>query len=117
MSTITIRKSQDNSINQNIYLTDPRLSLKAKGLMAQLTTYPQKNNFTTETLTFINQGGKDSIRSAIQELEQTSYLERHQNRNKTGQLLPTEYKIYENPYEAMATHQKNCAAIFNYGIR
>jgi len=101
MSTITIKKSTNESIGRTYYLCDPRLSLKAKGLMSQLLWYPRNSDFDLDALTYHNQDGEKSIRSAIQDLQKHGYLERWQKRNNKGQLLPVEYTIYENPYEGM----------------
>jgi len=101
MSTITIRKSSNESIGSDFYLCDPRLSLKAKGLMSQLLWYPRSSDFDLDALAYHNQDGEKSIRSTIQELEKHSYLERWQQRDSKGRLLPIEYTIYENPYEGM----------------
>ena len=101
MSTIIIKKSTNESIGRNFYLCDPRLSLKAKGLMSQLLWYPRSSDFDLEALTYHNQDGEKSIRSTIKELEKHGYLERWQKRDNKGQLLPVEYTIFENPYEGI----------------
>ena len=51
---------------------------------------------TLKGLVSLSGDGVDSVRSGIQELEKAGYLRRSRSRNNLGQLLCTEYTIYEH---------------------
>ena len=102
MSTIRIIKTSSITLDKEYYLRDSRLSLKAKGLLTQLFTYSHGSDFTIEEVKYYTKDSTKSIRSAIRELEQTNYLERKQERDMFGQMLPVDYVIYENPYEGIS---------------
>ena len=107
MGIITTIKSTDYMIPHDFYLRDTRLSLKAKGLMAQIHAYPLKADFSIESLTFDNQDGIKSIRAALHELEHYSYIDRYQGRDENGHLLPVEFTIFENPYHGIELDDTN----------
>ena len=68
----------------NDWLRDTRLSLTAKGLLAQLLTHSDGWNVSIQSLAKANKCGRDRIRSAVVELEKSGYLERTQKRNSLG---------------------------------
>jgi len=102
MSKIIIEKNNNPSA-EKYYLTDEKLTLKAKGLLTQLFAIPENQHFTIEALKHLSQDGIKSIRSATKELENTGYLTRHQPRTKTGQLKPTEFTIHKMPQKRPKT--------------
>ncbi|MCL2223246.1 MAG: hypothetical protein FWB92_13120 [Oscillospiraceae bacterium] len=73
MSKIIIEKNNNPSA-EKYYLTDEKLTLKAKGLLTQLFAIPENQHFTIEALKHLNQDGIKSIRSATKELENTGLL-------------------------------------------
>lgn len=85
----------------NDWLRDERLSLKAKGLLAQLLSHADGWSLSMATLAKANHCGKDAIRSAVRELEESGYLARVQNRSDGGEfadtLWVTSSPIAENP--------------------
>lgn len=66
----------------NAWLRDPRLSLKAKGLLAQILTHTPGWSMTILSLAKANNCGRDAIRSAINELVVSGYLERSETRER-----------------------------------
>ena len=95
MAKITVCKKSDFTVLDNGIFRDKRLSLKARGLLVTMLSLPEEWNYTIEGLTKILKEGKDSIRSALNELEECGYLVRNRIRNDKGQLLDTEYTLYE----------------------
>ena len=107
MSTIRLIQSKSNSVGSGSYLRDYDLSLKAKGLLAQMIVYPLRSDFSLDAITFFNRDGEQSIRAAVRELEQNGYLYRYQGRDAMGHLLPVEYIIFEDPTEGIEMHELN----------
>lgn len=89
----------------NAWLRDKRLSLKAKGLLAQLMSHAPGWNVSIKSLAEANDCGLDAIRTAVQELEAAGYLKRSQERGSEGQFAevtwltcdPSEKPSSENP--------------------
>jgi hypothetical protein len=70
----------------NAWVRDPRISLKAKGLLVQLLSHTPGWTVSIGSLAQANDCGRDSIRSAVIELEEAGYLIRSQDRNTGGQF-------------------------------
>jgi len=60
----------------NNVLNNNKLTFKAKGLYGFLQSKPSKWRFSTERIAFQSKEGEKSVRSGLQELEQTGYLKR-----------------------------------------
>jgi hypothetical protein len=70
----------------NSWLRDGRLSLRAKGLLAQLLSHSDGWSVTMRNLASFNGCGRDAIRSAVRELEEAGYLIRRQDRSEAGEF-------------------------------
>ena len=85
--------------NQMKYLFDSLLSLKAKGVMAMMVAYINKNNseltFSLSDVMPLCCDGKSAFSNAISELETLGYLERGRCRNFAGGTSPWEYTLKE----------------------
>lgn len=91
----------------NAWLRDTRLSLKSKGLLAQLMTHSPGWSVSIRSLAEANGCGRDLIASAISELEDAGYLSRTQERTNDGRFSETvwttsepgvaDYPLPENP--------------------
>lgn len=68
----------------NTMITDKRLSLKAKGLFAVMTSRPEGWKFSVSGLAAFTGEGKDAIRSGLMELERVGYLLREQGHKDDG---------------------------------
>lgn len=74
---------EDNvSVIPNSWIRDSRLSLKAKGLLAQILSHEPGWKMTIKHLAEVNGCGRDTIRSAIQELLAAGYLIRSDERER-----------------------------------
>ncbi|MEY8386847.1 helix-turn-helix domain-containing protein [Oscillospiraceae bacterium 38-13] len=51
------------------------MSLKAKGLLSQICNLPEDREYTLSGLCYISRESKDAIRTAVNELERTGYIE------------------------------------------
>ena len=99
MPVFRIERTRDYTVMSNHHLKNPDLSLKAKGLLSMMLSFPDGWNYSERGLASICKEGVDAIHSAIKELESTGYMERHQLRGKGGKIVDTEYVIYEKPHK------------------
>ena len=58
----------------NYHLRDKSLSLKAKGLLSQMLSLPEKWDYILQGLAYINREQLDAIRQAVHELERAGYI-------------------------------------------
>ena len=100
MAVFRVEKTKNYTVMANHHLRDKSLSLKAKGLLSLMLSLPEDWDYTTKGLAQICRDGVDSIRSAVQELEQRGYVVRNRVRNGKGQLGEMEYTIFEQPQAA-----------------
>ena len=97
MAVFRIEKNTGYTVMSNIHLRDKALSLKAKGLLSQILSLPEDWDYTLTGLCHINRESKDAIRTAINELERSGYVERHQTIDESGKFSSNEYLIHESP--------------------
>lgn len=75
---------------------DGELTAKAKGVLCQMLSFPDGWNYSIAGLSKFFKDGRDSIRSAVQELEECGYLIRKQI-YKDGKFDGYDYLIFANP--------------------
>ena len=95
MTVFHAEKNTDYTIMENYHLRDKSLSLKAKGLSAQMLSLQEEWDYTLQGLAYINREQIDAIRQAVHELERAGYIVRARERDSRGRLRETEYTIYE----------------------
>jgi hypothetical protein len=79
----------------NQWMRDTRLSRKARGLLAELMTHSVGWSVTLESLVDGGPEGRDAVRTAIIELEETGYLVRTRQRGEDGRLLGINYDLQD----------------------
>lgn len=97
MAVMRVEKTGNYTVMSNVHLDDPRLSLKAIGLLSKILRLPDDWDYTLEGLARICKEGKDAIRSAIVELERAGYIERRQTHAADGSFAGNEYIVHEAP--------------------
>lgn len=97
MAKVTVVKEKNYTTIDNGIFKDTRISFKAKGLLTTMLSLPPTWNYTIEGLATLSKDGRDSIKSALKELENFDYLERKQVRNDNGSFCDLEYFVYEKP--------------------
>ena len=102
MPVFRVEKNQNYTTMCNHHLRDQELSLKGKGLLTMLLSLPDTWNYSVRGLAAIVPDGVDGVMTALKELEQLGYLERHQLRTANGRLGKVEYVIYEMPKGVVA---------------
>ena len=111
MSVVRIHKNANFTVMSNYHFKEKGMSLKAKGLLSLMLSLPDDWNYSISGLVTLSKDGKDSVMSALAELEEFGYLVRHRTTNAKGQFSGIEYNIYEqpqreNPIEEMQKAEK-----------
>lgn len=96
---VIFRKHKETNYTtiDNGILKNSRLTLKSKGLLCTMLGLPDNWKFTEEGLTALSNDSRSGIRTAIHELEEAGYLIRTRTRNEKGQMIDTQYDVYETP--------------------
>lgn len=97
MATIRVEKDNNFTIIKNNIFLEKNISLKAKGLLTQMLSLPDSWDYTVAGLATLCKDGRDSITSALKELEQYGYVTRTRIRDEKGMLKDIEYIIREVP--------------------
>ena len=100
MTVFHVAKNTNYTVMSNHHLRNRELSLKAKGLLSQMLSLPEKWDYTLQGLAYINREQIDAIRQAVHELEQAGYIVQARERDCRGRLRGAEYTIYEEPQSA-----------------
>ena len=103
MAIIRVEKQKNYTVMSNHHLQDGNLSLKAKGLLSMMLSLPEDWVYSVEGLVSLCKEGRDAVRSALTELEDTGYMVRGRTRDEHGKLREAEYVIYEAPQTASET--------------
>lgn len=99
MSVVRVHKNKNFTVMSNYHFKEKGMSLKAKGLLSLMLSLPDTWNYSVSGLVTLSKDGKDSVMSALAELEKFGYLERERITNEKGQFAGIEYHIYEEPQE------------------
>lgn len=97
MSVFRIHKTNNFTIMSNYHFKEKDMSLKAKGLLSLMLSLPEDWNYSVSGLVKLSKDGKDSVMSALSELEKFGYLTRSKVINSKGQFSGVEYNIFEEP--------------------
>ena len=97
MSIFRVHKSNNFTVMSNTHFKEKKMSLKAKGLLSLMLSLPDDWNYSVSGLVTLSKDGKDSVMSALAELETFGYLERIRTINDRGQFSGIEYNIFETP--------------------
>lgn len=97
MSIMRIHKTNNFTVMSNFHFKEKKMSLKAKGLLSMMLSLPDDWNYSVSGLVSLSKDGKDSVMSALSELEDFGYLTRERVINDKGQFNGVEYNIYEQP--------------------
>lgn len=100
MTVIRVHKNKDFSVISNIHLKDKEMSLKAKGLQSVMLSLPGDWDYSVVGLASLSKDGKDSVMSALNELESLGYLKRNRVIDEKGRFAGFDYDIYEIPQTA-----------------
>ncbi|MEK5420180.1 helix-turn-helix domain-containing protein [Paenibacillus sp. FSL L8-0708] len=91
------KRDSSYTILDPYFLSDDRLSWKAKGLLGYLLSKPSNWQVYIGDLVKRSTDGRDAVYSAIKELEAVGYVERKQTRDASNRITGMETIIYERP--------------------
>ena len=74
MAVFRIEKTRDYTVMSNHHLRNAGLSLKSKGLLSMMLSFPEDWNYTTRSLAKNCKEGTDSIGSALKKQEQAKHV-------------------------------------------
>ena len=97
MSVFRINKTKNYTIMSNSHFKEKGMSLKAKGLLSLMLSLPDDWSYNISGLVKLSKDGRDSVMSALGELEEFGYLRREQLVDDKGRFAGIEYHIYEEP--------------------
>ena len=106
MSVFRIHKTENYTVMSNTHFKEKGMSLKAKGLLSLMLSLPDTWNYSISGLAALSKDGKDSVMSALAELEGFRYLKRTRLTNEKGQFSGVQYDIFEQPQEEMPIAEK-----------
>lgn len=106
MSVVRVNKTNNFTIMSNHHFKEKKMSLKAKGLLSLMLSLPDTWDYSISGLVKLSKDGKDSVMSALTELEKFGYLIRTRITNSKGQFAGIEYNIYEQPQEQNPIEEK-----------
>lgn len=104
MAVIRVHKTKDYTVMSNAHFREKGMSLKAKGLLSMMMSLPDDWDYSVMGLTTLSKDGKDSVMSALNELEKFGYLSRSRVTDEHGRFAGYDYDIFEQPQE-----EKPCA--------
>lgn len=86
-------KKTDYTIICNHVFRNSSLSWKAKGLLAEMLSMPDNWVFSAYELIGRAKDGRDSLYSAIKELDDAGYIKRKRATNEKGQFIGYDYDV------------------------
>lgn len=106
MAVVRVNKSKNYTVMSNYHFREKKMSLKAKGLLSLMLSLPDDWDYSIAGLVTLSKDGKDSVMSALSELEKFGYLRRTQVTNSKGQFSGVDYDIYEQPQTDIPVAEK-----------
>ncbi len=94
---IRIIKNRDFLQVSHIPLYDPKLSLKAKGILCIMLSMSDEWEFRREHLLSFCSDGKDSLKVALKELQDAGYVTLNNERDEKGRIQKWIMSVYEVP--------------------
>lgn len=106
MTIVRVHKTANFTVMSNHHFKERKMSLKAKGLLSLMLSLPDDWNYSISGLVTLSKDGKDSVMSALAELEKFGYLTRERVVNEKGQFAGVEYNIFEEPQKEKPIAEK-----------
>ena len=106
MAIYRIHKEDNFVIIDKAFLLNEEISLKAKGLLALLLSYPDNWQFYKAEIVQHTTDKENSLNSGLKELIENGYIVRKQRKDENGKFEGYEYHIYEKPSTEKPSTQK-----------
>ena len=85
------------TVMSNYHLRDKSLSCKAKGLLSLMLSLPKEWDYSIKGLVSLSNDGRDSVKSALNELKDAQYISINEYRDDFGHFK-YKYTVYYLPY-------------------
>lgn len=100
MAVMRVHKNANYTVMSNHHFKEKKMSLKAKGLLSMMLSLPDDWDYSIAGLATLSKDGKDSVMSALKELEAFGYLIRTRLVDERGRFAGYDYDIFEEPQHA-----------------
>ena len=107
MAIIRVEKTKDYTTMSNYHFKEKDMSLKAKGLLSLILSLPEEWDYTLAGLATLCSDGKDSVRTALSELEEFGYVITARVRDEKGRLRGADYVVYERPVSSISSEEQS----------
>ena len=97
MAVMRVHKNANYTIMSNHHFKEKKMSLKAKGLLSLMLSLPDDWDYSVNGLATLSKDGRESVMSALKELEEFGYLKRTRITNEKGHFKGYDYDIFECP--------------------
>lgn len=97
MAVMRVHKNANYTVMSNTHFKEKGMSLKAKGLLSLMLSLPDDWDYSIAGLATLSKDGKDSVMSALKELEAFGYLIRTRLTDERGRFAGYDYDIFEEP--------------------
>ena len=97
MSVVRVNKTKNFTVMSNHHFKEKKMSLKSKGLLSLMLSLPDSWDYSIAGLVSLSKDGKDSVMSALAELEEFGYLIRTRTTDAKGRFSGIQYDIFEEP--------------------
>lgn len=97
INRIRVDKNANYTTINNTAARDPKLSLKAKGLLLTIMSLPDSWDFTINGMVTISKESRNTMYNIVAELVEFGYCQHRRVRTKIGTLGEAEYVFYEVP--------------------
>lgn len=103
---VRLNKTSSYTVMCNVGLHDPKLSWKAKGLLAYLLSLPNDWKIYAKELSNHSKDGRDATNAALNELIRNGYIIREKLRDDKGLIQGYVYQVFEIPVLDSSESQK-----------
>lgn len=110
MGTFRVTKNNNYTVMSNHHFKNKGMSLKAKGLLSLMLSLPDDWDYSIAGLVTLSKDGKDSVMSALKELENNHYLRRTRTTDEAGRFSGIVYDIFEEPQQENPIAEKPTTA-------
>ena len=97
MAVIRIEKTKNYTVMSNVHIDDPRLSLRAIGLLSRMLRQPDDWDYSVRGLAAMCKEGRDAVAATLNELIEAGYVVRTRTHKEDGSFGGIEYVVYEAP--------------------
>ena len=97
MDAIKICKTSNYTTISTAHFKERGMSLKAKGLLSLMLALPDGWACSVSGLVELSSDGRESVTTALKELERFGYLKRERQMTEDGKFAGYDYTVYEKP--------------------